>query len=85
MLEMKIRELKEMKLMREELDAEIAAIEDAIKAEMGSSEELTAGPYKVTWKPVTSSRLDTKALRAELPDVAARYMTTTTIRRFCVA
>lgn len=34
-METKIKELQELKRMREELDAEITAAEDAIKAEMG--------------------------------------------------
>ena len=40
---------------------------------------------KVTWKPVTSSRLDAAALRKALPDVAERFTRTTTTRRFTVA
>lgn len=80
-----ITDLQELKRMREELDAEITAHEDAIKAHMGSAEMITAGPYKVTWKPVTSSRLDSKALKAALPDIAAQYTTTTTTRRFLIA
>ena len=65
--------------------AEAEAIKDTIKAEMGDAEELRAGEYKVTWKAVTSSRLDTTALKKALPDVAARFMKSTTSRRFCVA
>ena len=61
------------------------SIRDAIKAVMGPSEELHAGEYKVTWKIVTASRLDTAALRKAVPDVAAAFTRTTTTRRFCVA
>ena len=84
-IETKLNDLQELKRMREELDAEIMAAEDAIKGIMGESEVLTAGAFKVTWKAVTSSRLDTTALKKELPDVAARYMRQTVTRRFCVA
>ena len=52
---------------------------------MGESEELRAGEYKVTWKAVTSTRLDTAALKKALPDVAERFTKQTTTRRFCVA
>ena len=52
---------------------------------MGASEELRAGEYKVTWKPVTSSRLDAAALRVALPEVAARFTCTSMTRRFTVA
>ena len=46
---------------------------------------LTGVDWKVTWKPVTSTRLDTAALKKALPDVAQRFAKTTTARRFCVA
>lgn len=84
-IETKARELQELKRLREELEAEITAAEDAIKAAMGDAEQITAGAYKVTWKPVTSSRLDTTALKKELPEIAERYLKTTTVRRFVVA
>lgn len=84
-IEAKCRELRQLQALIDEATAEADAIKDAIKAHMGDSEELRAGEYKVTWKPVTSSRLDGKALKAALPDVAERFTTTTTTRRFCVA
>ena len=83
-MEATIHELMELKRMKEELEAEIAAAEDAIKAVMGDEELLTAGAYKVSWSNVTSSRLDTTALKKALPDVAAAYTKTTTVRRFSV-
>ena len=84
-IESKIRELRSLQRLIEEAEAEAEAIKDQLKAHMGDSEELRAGEYKVTWKPVTSSRLDSKALKAALPDVAAQFAKTTTTRRFCVA
>lgn len=84
-MENKARELQELKRMREELEAEISGLEDAIKAAMGNEEQVTAGAFKITWKVVTSNRLDSSALKKELPDVAARYMKQTTVRRFVVA
>ena len=83
-LETKARDLMELKRLREELDAEIEAAQDAIKAAMGDQEAVTAGAYKITWKPVESARIDTKALKAAMPDVAARFTVTSTVRRFCV-
>lgn len=81
----KIRELRELEALIAEAQAEAEAIKDALKAHMGDQEELRAGEYKVTWKAVTSSRLDSKALKAALPEVAARFTTQTTSRRFVVA
>lgn len=83
-LESKAHELKELERMQEELTAEIEAIKDAIKAAMGDQEAITAGAYKIIWKPVTTSRLDSKALKAALPDVAARFTTSSTTRRFTI-
>lgn len=84
-LQSKVKELRELKRMREELNAEITAIEDAIKAEMQDTTEVIAGEYKIRWTPVTSFRLDSKALKAALPDVYTRFMKETTCRRFSIA
>ena len=83
-MEATVHELLELKRMREELDGEIIALEDAIKAVKGSEETLIAGAYKVSWTPFTSSRIDTAALKKALPDVAAAYTKTATVRRFTV-
>ena len=86
-LNAKVIELKELKVMQDELAAEITAIEDEIKAHMAAAnqEEMTVGLFKVRWTTVTSSRLDNKALKAALPDVYARYSTESVTRRFSVA
>lgn len=84
-LEKKVRELRQLQSLIEEAQAEAEAIKDQIKAHMGQAEELRAGEYKITWKPVTSSRLDSKALRASAPELVERFTKTTTARRFCVA
>ena len=84
-IEAKTRELRQLQALIEEATAEAEAIKDAIKAAMGDTEELRAGEYKITWKAVTSSRLDSKALRAAAPELVERFTRTTTTRRFCVA
>ena len=83
-LEPKVKELLELKRMREELDAEISSIEDQLKQAMGNEETLIAGAFKIDWKPVITSRIDTAALKKALPEIAERFMKQTTIRRFCV-
>ena len=83
----KVKELRELRRMAEELEVEITAIQDALKGEMDAqgTDTLTGTDWKITWKNVTSSRLDSAALKRELPDVAARYMKKTTARRFVLA
>lgn len=84
-IESKVRELRQLQALIEEATAEAETIKDAIKAHMGDSEELRAGEYKITWKAVVASRLDTTALKKVLPEVAAAFTRQTTVRRFCVA
>ena len=84
-MEAKARELRQLQNLIEEAQAEAEALKDAIKAAMGDSESIQAGEYKITWKAVTSSRIDTTALKNALPDVAERFTKETTVRRFTVA
>lgn len=83
----KVRELKEFKMMLEELEAEISAIEDSIKAEMTArgTEELIAGEYKVRWTTVSSNRFDTTAFKKAMPELAEQFTKVTTTRRFSIA
>lgn len=83
-MEVKVKELLELKRMKEELEAEIAAVEDEIKSVMGDEETLFAGAFKVSWKTFTSSRLDSTALKKALPKIAAQFTKQTTARRFSV-
>ena len=84
-MEAKARELRQLQALIDEAQAEAEALKDAIKAAMGDSESIQAGEYKITWKAVTSSRIDTAALKKALPDVAERFTKETTVRRFTVA
>lgn len=83
----KLNELAELRKTAEDLNAEIEAIQDAIKAHMAETETdfLTAGQFKVSWKSVTSTRIDTTALRKDLPEVWQEYGKTSTTRRFSVS
>lgn len=82
-----VKELRELRRMQEELAAEIENLQDQLKSEMTSrnTEELTGTDWKVTWKNVTSSRLDTTALKKAAPELCERFMKKTTSRRFVLA
>ena len=86
-LDSKVKELRELRRMADELQSEIDSLQDAIKAEMTAREvdTITGNDYKITWKSITSTRLDTAALKKALPDVVERFTKTTTSRRFTVA
>lgn len=81
----KVKELRDLQALIEEAQAEAETIKGAIKANMGGSDVLLAGEYKITWKAVESRRLDTAALSKALPELAAQFTKTTTVRRFCIA
>ena len=84
-MEAKARELRQLQALIEEAQAEAEALKDESKAAMGERESVQAGEYKITWKAVTSARIDTTALKKAMPDVAARFTKETTARRFLVA
>lgn len=83
----KVKELRELKRMAEELADAIETIQDEIKSIMSANEleTLTGVDWKITWKPVVSNRLDTTALKKALPDVATQYTKQTVSRRFVLA
>ena len=81
----KVKELRELRHMAEELAAEIEAIQDTIKTEMTARDvdTLTGDDWRVTWKEVKSTRLDTTALKKALPEIAAQYTKTTADQSRC--
>ena len=83
----KVRELKELKAMADELSAEITAIEDTIKAEMTAQgvDEMTVDVFKVRYKTVISSRFDSKSFKATHSELYGQYCKQTESKRFSIA
>lgn len=77
-------QLAQYNALQEETAAIIDGLKDTLKNYMieNNLETLTGIEHKATYKAVNSSRLDTTAIKKELPDVAARYMVTTSSMRF---
>lgn len=65
-------------------DAEkrLALIDNTFKALLGEHERGFAGAFEVTWKPVTSTRVDSKRLQKEHPEVYAECSKTSSYRKF---
>lgn len=86
-MDSKIKELRELRRMADELAGEIESITDSIKTHMDAEgvDTISGTDWNVTYKAVTSSRIDTSALKKALPDVVERFSKTTTARRFCIA
>ena len=83
-MEAAARELRQLQALIEEAQAEADALKDRLKAALGDAESVQAGEYRITWKAITSSRIDTAALKKALPDVAERFSIRSTTRRFSV-
>ena len=83
----KCRELKELRQMAEELAAEIATIEDEIKATMTEQgvDELSVDVYKIRWQTITSNRFDSTAFKKSYSELYQQFTKQTTSKRFTVA
>ena len=79
-----MKDLAEYIRMQEEAAAMVESLKDQIKERMTAAgvESLAGSEHKATYKSVTSSRVDTTALKKDLPEIAARYTKTTTALRF---
>lgn len=81
-----IREIKDLKNIIQEAQNTISAYEDAIKAHMTAEnlDKLSVDVFNVHWTTYESSRLDSAALKKELPEIVARYTKPSTARRFSI-
>ena len=77
-------EYRENKRLIEELTAMNEGLKADIIALMGDRETVTEGATKATNKTVTSSRLDSKGIKADYPDIFTAYSTATSYKRFTV-
>lgn len=82
-----MKELAEYTRMNEEISGHIEGLKDTLKQYMTENglDTLAGMEHKATYKPVTSSRIDTTALKKDMPDIAAAYTKRTTSRRFTFA
>lgn len=87
MIENRVKKLQELEAQIKALEAAADAVREEIKADMSvrGLDELKTKNYTIRWREVISSRIDSKALKAELPAVYGRFCKATTCRRFVVA
>lgn len=77
-----LHRLSELKKQIMELTDEKMSIENTIKTALGEAPVGEYGDFRVTWKNRESTRLDSKALKADMPDVYAKYAKTLSTRTF---
>lgn len=86
-MDTKIKEIRELRRMQEELAAELDALVDEVKRYMDAEgvDAISGTDWKVTYKAVTSARFDSTAFKKAMPDLAEAFTKTTTSKRFCIA
>ena len=83
-MDTRVSTLRELQSTIERLTAEADAIKDELKAEMidRGEETLSGNGWKASWKVIEGTRLDSKALKAQAPDIFARFTIATRTSRF---
>lgn len=79
-----MREIAEYSRMAEEIGATLDSLKDSLKKYMDENglDSIAGNEHKASYKAVTSSRIDTTALKRDMPEIAAKYTKTTETRRF---
>lgn len=77
-----LTDLKTLKGTKKDLDTRIEELEFVVKAHLGESAILTdpSGKTLATWKSQTANRLDQARLKAEAPDIYAKFQTESSFR-----
>lgn len=86
-LEKTICELREMELMQKELEAEIEALKDTLKAALNEAhtEEMIIGTSIVRFTTVTTNRFDSTTFKKTYSDLYKQFTKQTTSRRFSIS
>lgn len=79
-----MKELAQYLRMQEEITETVEGLKDQIKTYMKENglETLASDEHKATYKAVSSSRIDTTALKRENPAIAEQYSKTIISNRF---
>ena len=85
-IENKAKRLKVLKNRQESIQQEIDQLEADLKAQMEARkvDEMQAGPFRVIWKMVNSSRFDSKRFKAENGNLYSMYLVPNSYRKFSV-
>lgn len=78
--------IKELNLQMETIKKKIEALETPIQQYMldNNIEEFVSGPYKVSYKDVTTNRFDTTGFKAEHMDLYESFLKSSTSKRFLI-
>ena len=80
----KIKRRFELDQLMEKLEVEKKQIEQEIKLAMADSEEAICEEFFITWKNMSTKRIDSTRLQTECPEVYQRYLKESKSRRFTI-
>ena len=80
----KLERRQELAELIESLESEKRQIEQELKLYMGEAEIAENERYRISWKPVSSQRIDEKSLKEERPEIYEKYRKVSRYRRLLV-
>lgn len=87
MIENRAKKLQEIESQISILQEQAEAIKSELKADLEEKglDEMKTKSFIIRWKEVISNRLDSKALKAALPEIYSQYCKASASRRFTIA
>ena len=87
MIENRVNKLRKLEAQQKEIEAQAEAIlrVQQATADAKGLDELKTKNFILRWKEIISNRLDSKALKAALPDVYGQFCRASNSRRFTIA
>lgn len=78
----KIKSYLEMKDQLKNFETQVKELENQIKFEMGNAEYAYVPGYNLSWKNVSSNRVDSKKLKSEYPEIYEKVIKESISRKF---
>lgn len=86
MINNRVKKLLEIKAQIKELEEQAAKLETEIKEQFEEDqEEIRTERFLIRWTKVITNRLDSTALKKDLPEIYKKYTKQCSSRRFSVA
>ena len=80
----RVKKIQLLEAQKDKAERQIAALRQELCTALGDTEERKAGDFVIRWTRMQTTRLNGKALKADMPDLFARYSITVAGRRFSV-
>lgn len=78
----RVRDLRELEMLKADIEAQIKRIEDDIKSDMGDTEFVQTDHFRIGWQRIISNRFDTKTFKAAHEKLYSQFVKPSESRRF---